>query len=150
MMKQKWLYFGVLTALFLLVLFSLGSGLWGSEQTGRHWTEKLFYGVCHQMPDRSFTFNSLPMAVNSRCFGIFFGLFAGWLTIPLSYKLTFKKTWPVKLLLFAVILQIIDFSGNYLQLWVNTNLSRALLGFLLGAGASLSIGDLFYNNNSKK
>jgi uncharacterized membrane protein len=148
MMKQKWLYFGVLTALFLLVLFSFGSGFWGGEQSGRHWTEKLFYGVCHQMPDRTFTFNSLPMAVNTRCFGIFFGLFAGWITIPLSYKLTLKKTWPVKLLLFVLILQVIDFTGNYFQLWENTNLSRALLGFLLGAGASLSIGDLFYNNNN--
>ncbi|MEX0823326.1 MAG: DUF2085 domain-containing protein, partial [Balneolaceae bacterium] len=82
-MQYKKLYGLLLLALMLLVLFSLGKGFWGdSGAVGAHWTEKLFYGVCHQIPERTFTINGSLMAVNTRCFGIFTGLFAGWLLIP--------------------------------------------------------------------
>lgn len=142
-MQHKKLYFSIFVALLMLVLFSLGKGFWGVEHSGQHWTEKLFYGVCHQLPDRSFFINGSPMAVNSRCFGIFFGLFAGWAFIPFSLKMTIGRSWPVKLLLVAVILQVIDFTGNLFQLWENTNLSRALLALFLGVSSSLAIGDQF-------
>jgi uncharacterized membrane protein len=148
-MQQKKLYFSILAALFMLLLFSLGSGFWGGEQAGQHWTEKLFYGVCHQLPDRSLFIFGSSMAVNSRCFGIFFGLFAGWAFIPISLKFTIRRSWPVKLLLVAVMLQIIDFTGNIFQLWENTNLTRVLLGMFLGVSSSLAIGDQFNNNSNQ-
>ncbi len=141
-MKYKLLYTGVLIALSLMVLFSLGSGIWGGE-AGGHWTEQLFRGVCHQIPDRTFVFMGELMAVNTRCFGIFLGLLTGWGLIPLLKNRVFKKKWPLACLLFAGLLQIIDYSGNLFLLWENTNSSRFLLGLPLGMFSSIVIADLF-------
>jgi len=141
-MKYKALYAGVLVGLILLVLFSLGSGLWGGSN-GLHWTEQLFSRVCHQIPNRTFTFMGELMAVNTRCFGIFSGLLAGWFLIPLLKDIISEKKWPFICLLFAGLLQIIDYSGNLFLLWENTNSSRFLLGLPLGMFSSIVIADLF-------
>ena len=141
-MKNKLLYAGVLIALIFLVLFSLGSGLWGGNSSP-HWTEQLFRGVCHQLPDRTFTFMGELMAVNSRCFGIFSGLLVGWMLIPVLKDHITEKKWPLICLLFAGLLQIIDYSGNLFLLWENTNSSRFILGLPLGIFSSVAIADLF-------
>ncbi|WP_069129984.1 DUF2085 domain-containing protein [Rhodohalobacter halophilus] len=141
-MKNRGIYVGVLAAFTMLLLFSLGSGVWGGSD-GVHWTEQLFMGVCHQLPDRTFTFMGERMAVNTRCFGIFLGLWIGWVVIPLFNDKIAEKKWPLFCLLFAGLLQIIDYSGNLFLLWENTNSSRFVLGTPLGFFSSLIIADLF-------
>jgi len=143
MLKHVWLYTGVLISLFLLVIFSLGGGLWGAEKSIGHWTGNLFWGICHQLPQRSFTFNDVQMAVNSRCFGVFLGLLAGWIAIPVMVRLVKRKKWVLWFLFLAVIVQIIDYSGNLFHLWENTNVSRAVLGGMLGFSASIAVFDQF-------
>lgn len=144
-MINKGLFFGVLISLIMLVLTALGKGFWGSE-TGRvHWSERLFYGICHQLPDRSFFINGEPMAVNSRCFGVFSGLLGGWMLIPVFRNKPGNRKWPVWLLVFAIGVQIIDYSGNLLQLWINTNESRFILGLLLGISGPVIIAEQFYS-----
>lgn len=142
-MSNKWLYLGLWGALFLILLFSMGGGVWGAESTIGHWTGDMFRNLCHQDPDRSFFINNLQMAVNSRCFGVFAGLLSGWTLIPLFVKVKFKKNPFLWLLLFALIIQIIDYMGNHFGLWINSNESRLILGCFLGFTASLSIYDLF-------
>lgn len=146
-MKSKGLYLGVLISLMLLVLFSLGGGIWGAQSTIGHWTGDLFRGICHQNPLRSFHLDGVQMAVNSRCFGVFIGLLCGWLAIPAFIRMGIKKNPFLWYLLFAVVAQIIDFSGNLIQLWENSNESRVLLGWFLGFTATASVFDLFTNNN---
>ncbi len=146
-MKHKMLYFTVLGALICLVLISLGGGFWGAEKSIGHWTGNMFRGVCHQLPDRSFMFNDVQMAVNSRCFGIFSGLLSGWILIAAAVFLMNKKYPILWFLLLAVIIQIIDYSGNLFQLWENTNHSRAVLGWVLGLAASLAVFDQFQTDN---
>jgi len=142
------LYFSVLAAVILLLLLSLGETVWGAAPAGElHWTEKMFFGICHQLPDRTYRFGEAMMAVNTRCFGIFAGIVAGWIFMPYTAKFASGKSWPVLLLLAAVVLQIADYFGNLVQLWENTNNSRALLGSLLGMAMSLSITDLFYKEH---
>lgn len=141
--KSYWLLF---VGLSIMLILSLGGGLWGAEQSIGHWTGKLFENVCHQNPIRSFTFNGAPMAVNSRCFGIFFGLWAGWLIIPFFVRSSLKKDWTNWFLLFAVMLQIFDYMGNHL-LWENNNASRVVLGLLLGVAVAIFLSDLFKRKN---
>lgn len=146
-MQYKKLYVILLLALMLLVLFSLGKGFWGdSGVVGSHWTENLFYGVCHQIPERTFTINGNLMAINTRCFGIFTGLFAGWLLIPVFKNRVQNNRIIIYILAFAVILQIIDYTGNLMLWWENTNISRALLGGILGVAASVSIAGMFQSS----
>lgn len=142
-MSNKGLYLSVCVALFLILLFSMGGGVWGANSTIGHWTGDMFRNLCHQNPDRSFFINNLQMAVNSRCFGVFTGLFFGWTLIPLFVKAKFKKNPFLWLLLLALIIQIIDYMGNHFGLWINSNESRFIFGCFLGFSASLSIYDLF-------
>lgn len=142
-MSDKWLYSGVLLALFLILLFSMGGGIWGAESTLGHWTGDMFRNLCHQDPNRSFFVNNLQMAVNSRCFGVFTGLLFGWTLIPLFVKGKFKKNPFLWLLLLALIIQIIDYMGNHYGIWINSNETRLILGCFLGLTASLSVYDLF-------
>jgi uncharacterized membrane protein len=143
LIKNSRLYIGVLISLAAMLFLSLGGGPWGAERSIGHWTGALFQNVCHQNPERSFLFSGVPMAVNSRCFGVFSGLLAGWFLIPVLTRLTPKKNWALWLLLLAVMAQIIDFSGNLIHLWQNTNMSRAILGFFLGMAASVAVFELF-------
>lgn len=142
-MQYKWFYTGILASLIFLVIVSLGGGIWGADQTIGHWTGKLLEGMCHQMPDRSFSVNGIQMAVNTRCFGIFAGLLAGWLSIPIMIWLRASKKWTLWILLCTVFLQIVDFTGNLLGLWANTNASRFVLGLLLGIAVAAVISELF-------
>jgi uncharacterized membrane protein len=86
------------------------------------------------------------MAVNTRCFGIFTGLFAGWLLIPVLKKRIKNNQIIIYILAVAVILQIIDYTGNLMLWWENTNTSRALLGGILGVAASVSIAGMFQSS----
>jgi uncharacterized membrane protein len=146
-MANRKLYYFLLFALFGLVFLSLGGGIWGAEQSINHWTGVLFQSVCHQDPTRSLSVFGTPMAVNSRCFGIFTGILIGWIAIPLLTAINFKNKLGLVVLLFAVMLQILDYSGNMLGYWENTNISRVLLGSFLGVAVSLSLSDFFHNDN---
>ena len=147
-MKHTKSYWFLLAGLTILVVLSLGGGLWGAEQSIGHWTGLLFERVCHQNPLRSFRFNGVSMAVNSRCFGIFTGLWGGWLLIPFLVRVISKNYWRSWLLFLAVMLQIIDYMGNHI-LWENSNATRAVLGFILGIAVALFLSDLFQTKIKK-
>lgn len=142
-MQDRTIYTALLAAITLMLLLSTGGGLWGAEQTVGHWTGRLFQSMCHQMPERSFTFMGSQMAVNTRCFGIFSGIWAGWILIPLYVSVDRGKKPVLLLLIVAAVAQIIDFGGNLFSIWTNTNMSRFILGFILGTAAALYIGELF-------
>jgi len=147
--SNHYLYFLVLISLLSVLALSLGEMAWGAAQPGElHWTEKLFFNLCHQLPDRTYSSDGLMMAVNTRCFGIFLGMAAGWMIIPFAGKHSEGKRWPVILLMVAITLQIVDYLGNLAELWQNTNHSRAILGALLGVALSVSVSDLFFIRNN--
>ena len=138
------LYFLVLCLLSFVLLASLGELVWGAAASGElHWTEKLFFDLCHQLPDRTYSVGETMMAVNTRCFGIFLGIAAGWMVLPLTGRYTAGSQWPVIFLIVTITLQIVDYLGNLTELWQNTNHSRAFLGALFGAALSISVSDMF-------
>lgn len=141
---HPFLYVFVLICSLFIVAVSFGEMLWGTAPTGKHWTEMMFSGICHQLPGRTYSYNGLYMAVNTRCFGIFAGMLAGWILLPLIKKFTVGNRWAILLLLAATILQIADYLGNMIELWSNTNHSRAILGSVFGLAIPLSLSDLFY------
>lgn len=141
---HKLLYLIAVAGSFAVFAFSLGEILWGtSGGPGRHWTEKLFYGICHRLPGRTYHSGELMMAVNTRCFGVFAGNFAGWLFVPFFKKITVGKKWPIFVLLIAILIQIADYTGNMAGIWENTNHSRAFLGAFLGFAVPVSVADMF-------
>lgn len=149
-MKHVWLWAGMLAGFALLVLISLGAGFWGGNGSSMHWTHRMLSTVCHQMPDRSFFLNGEQMAVNTRCLGVFAGLLAGWVLIPFAGRFTIEKKWPLWFLLVAVMIQIIDVSGNLIQMWENTNRSRFFSGIIPGVAISLMLADRFIRKSRTK
>src|SRR5690625_475241 len=148
-MENRRIYFGILFAVTAMVLFSLGGGYCGAEQTLGHWTGKMFQPVCHQNPERSFYFLGSQMAVNTRCFGIFSGIWVGWMLIPFYLRAGGGNRSVIILLLVAAVAQIIDFGGNLFSYWTNTNMSRFILGSVLGTATALYIGDLFKSSTKR-
>lgn len=138
-------------ALFLAVV-SAGGGLWLQEGAWiSQWQHRLFRFLCHQDPVRSFWVAGQPMAVCSRCFGIYGGLLAGLLIAPLVRSAGKGRLRPLKMsLMTVVLLNLGDVLGNILAFWQNTLIIRFGLGALLGLTAALVMaGALFQTINRK-
>ncbi len=142
-MRYKLLYFLILAGLIFLFVISLGNGIWDRHLDYSDWNYRVFYGICHQMQDRSFHIYDVPMAVNTRCFGIFSGLLAAWLMVPYLTNVTREKRWPGLLLSISVALQVIDYSAGQLSIWNSSNFSRFFLGIILGVALVCMIADQF-------
>lgn len=96
-------------------------------------------GICHQIPDRSFHLYGFPLAVCSRCTGIYVGFVVGLMLYPFVRSLR-NQTMPARHWLIAAGLpMLIDFGGGYLGLFKNTFVSRAATGGLLGVAFSAYI-----------
>lgn len=96
-------------------------------------------GICHQIPERSFHSHGFPLAVCSRCTGIYVGFVAGLMLYPFVRSLR-NQTMPSRHWLIAAgVPMLIDFGGGYLGLFKNTFVSRAATGGLLGVAFSVYI-----------
>lgn len=100
---------------------------------------KFFSYLCHQMPERSLHIASHSLAVCSRCFGVYFGLLAGFLIYPLIRPIDEIEPFP-RIWLFLSLIPIgIDWSLGMLGVYSNTHLSRLLTGTVLGIACAIFI-----------
>ena len=100
---------------------------------------KFFGYICHQLPDRSLDFDAHPLAVCSRCFGVYFGLFAALIIYPLWRRI--EEVEPLaRFWLFLSLIPIgIDWSLTMFEIWENTHLSRFVTGLILGVACATFI-----------
>ena len=96
---------------------------------------RAFSYVCHQIPERSLFIAGHPLAVCSRCAGIYVGFAVAVLVYPLLRSLRDVEAPQRKWLLMAAVPLALDFSLGFLGIWQNTHLSRFATGTLLGAVA---------------
>lgn len=98
-----------------------------------------FSYICHQMPERSLHLDGHPLAVCSRCFGVYFGLLAGLLAYPLWRRVDDIEPLP-RIWLFLSLIPIgIDWSLTVFGIWENTHLSRFVTGSILGIACATYI-----------
>lgn len=145
-LRQIHLYLLVLLLGFVVVVVALGGGLFKQEAPWyMQWQHQAFLTLCHQMPERSFWINGQPMAVCSRCIGIYSSFFVGWIALPFWSKFRIKEKIAIKkVVLLVLLLNIFDIVGNLLGFWENTLVSRLLLGILMGSSTTLIfLGDFF-------
>jgi len=98
-----------------------------------------FSVICHQIDSRSFHIENHQFAVCSRCFGVYFGLFFGFLIYPLIRKVDEIEPLPRFWLFLAMIPIGIDWSLGVFGIWENTHLSRFVTGLILGAACAIFI-----------
>ena len=91
-----------------------------------------FSYICHQLPDRTLHLAGGPMAVCTRCFGVYAGLFLGILVYPLWRPVVEIEPIPRIWLFLAIIPITIDWSLTVFGFWENTHLSRVVTGLILG------------------
>lgn len=145
LLKPK-LYSLILVLILAVVVTALGGGVFNQQLVWvEQWQHRLFRGLCHQIPDRSFWINGQPMAVCSRCAGIYGGFAIGWVFLGIVLYVKKRMAIPFKrIILLTIGINLLDFVGNMLGLWENTLASRFGLGLSIGLSAAL----LFAENKS--
>jgi uncharacterized membrane protein len=100
---------------------------------------KFFSYLCHQNPTRSPHVYEHAFAVCSRCFGVYFGLFSGFLIYP--FLRSFEETEPLPRvwLFLAMIPMATDWLLGVFEIWENTHFSRFLTGAILGTSCAVFI-----------
>ncbi len=107
---------------------ALGNGLY-----------KAFSVICHQMPDRSFHILEHKFGVCSRCFGVYFGILAGFVIYPLLRPVDVIEPFP-RFWLFGAMVPIgIDWSLTIFGIWENTFTTRFVTGLILGIACAVFI-----------
>lgn len=93
-------------------------------------------GICHQIPERSFYWLGSPLAVCSRCAGIYIGFVIGLMLYPFCRSLGDltipSRTW----LVVGVLPMLMDVGGDYVEFFKNTFFSRTATGLLVGIVAA--------------
>jgi uncharacterized membrane protein len=100
---------------------------------------KFFSFICHQIDSRSFHVENHQFAVCARCFGVYFGLFLGFVIYPLIRRVDEIEPLPRFWLFLAMIPIGIDWSLGVFGIWENTHLSRFLTGMILGVTCAIFI-----------
>jgi uncharacterized membrane protein len=98
---------------------------------------KFFGFICHQIPARSFFIGTEPFAVCSRCFGIYFGLFFGFVLYYFLRPVEETEPFPRFWLFLAMIPMFIDWSLGFSEIWENNHLSRFVTGLILGSACAI-------------
>jgi len=98
-----------------------------------------FSFICHQIPERSFHIEGEQFAVCSRCFGVYFGLLAGFAVYPLWRNIEGIEPIPRFWLFLSLIPIAIDWSLTIFGIWENNHPSRFITGLILGASCATFI-----------
>ena len=98
-----------------------------------------FSFACHQLGDRSFHIAGEQFAVCSRCFGVYFGLLAGFAVYPLWRNITDIEPLPRFWLFLSLIPITVDWSLTMFGIWENTHVSRFITGTILGLACATFI-----------
>ena len=108
----------------------------GRDNTVASFIYLAFSRVCHQIAERSFHVEGYPLAVCSRCFGIYAGYVLGLAVYPFARPLARTET-PRRIWLIVALAPVaIDFAGDYAGIFHNTLLTRALTGLVAGAAGA--------------
>ena len=98
---------------------------------------KAFSVLCHQIPSRTFHVDGHAFAVCHRCFGIYFGLLAGFIAYPFFRSIEEIEPLPRVWLFLSLVPMGIDWSLGFFEIWENTALSRFLTGLILGVTCAI-------------
>jgi len=93
-------------------------------------------GICHQIPERSFSWLGSPLAVCARCTGIYFGFVIGLMLYPFCRRVNDLTIPALVWLPVAALPMLVDVCGDYIGLFKNTFFSRTATGLLVGIVAA--------------
>ncbi len=92
----------------------------------------IFSPLCHQIPEKSFYLFGFPLAVCSRCTGIYLGFLIGTLIYPFFRNLGNSKLPSPKVFILFSLPMMVDVGGNFFNLWTSLNILRFITGIIWG------------------
>ena len=111
------------------------------------------YGICHQIPERTFFINGQPMPLCARCSGTYLGAILGFAGLLVLGRRRVGEMPPKGVLLLLgsfIVLMGIDGINSYLSFFPNTpqlyeprNIFRLITGLLNGLALSLVVYPVF-------
>lgn len=93
----------------------------------------IFSPTCHQIPSRCLTLYGYPLAVCTRCLGIYIGFFCGTCLYPLLRGLPSELLPKAKILVIMSVPIVIDTAANVLSIWSSPHWLRLVTGIIWGA-----------------
>jgi len=97
----------------------------------------LGFGLCHQIPERSFIFGGIQLPVCARCSGLYIGIIVTLILLFVLYRGAQRSGLPGKgFYVGAVVATLamgIDGFGSYLGLYTTNNFMRVLTGIMFGS-----------------
>ena len=115
-----------ISAIFLAPLLRKAESVWGS------FLYTAFSPVCHQIPERCFFLWGFPLAVCSRCTGIYTGILIGLILFAVTNRFSSISVPQTGLFILLSIPLFIDTAGNLLHLWKTSAWMRFAIGSVWG------------------
>ena len=134
-----WIALITLFAAWTLLIITPSVSAYGGVTGVSESLYSFFGNICHQMPSRSFHILGHKLGVCSRCFGVYFGLFLGAASFPLSRKISEVEPLPRIWLILSMLPIAIDWSLTYFGFWENTFFTRFSSGLILGIACAVFI-----------
>ena len=130
---KKLIYFSILTvASVCVILIFIAPYLMYTKNKFGFLIYFIFSPLCHQIPERSFHLFGFPLAVCSRCTGIYLGLLIGTIIYPLFRNLENTTLPSPKIFILISLPMGIDAFGNIINLWISPNFVRSATGIIWG------------------
>lgn len=102
------------------------------------WQRQLLSRVCHQQPDLSFAIGEVPLAVCSRCTGIYTALPVALIVFSFFFAVLIKaKAYIIRIFAIVSLIVVLDGAGNLLHVWQTPDLIRLLTGALWSLAAGM-------------
>jgi uncharacterized membrane protein len=92
----------------------------------------IFSPTCHQIPSRCLSLFGNPLAVCTRCLGIYIGFFMGTCFFPVLGQLSSVLIPKAKILILLSLPIVIDTAANVLSLWTSPHWLRLATGIIWG------------------
>ena len=99
------------------------------------WSEfiyAVFSPVCHQISERSFFIFGFPLAVCTRCLGIYTGCLLGMLLYPIIQGFADIEIPKIRIFVLVTSPIAVDTMGNLFSIWKTTPWLRFTIGFIWG------------------
>lgn len=141
--KKVWLVALLLVMLWPAVMVAAPILSAFGNQSAAYPIYRFFSFLCHQQSDRSFHLLGYQFAVCARCFGVYFGLFFGFLVYPLLRRLDDIEPPPRFWLILSTIPIGIDWTLGIFHIVENTHASRFITGMILGVACSIYLVPAF-------
>jgi len=132
-------FVAVAIVLFWVSVITVAPLLQGAGWEGAPRIYSFFSYICHQISERSLHLDGHPMAVCSRCFGVYAGLLAGFLGYPVFRRIEDTDPLPRRWLFLSLVPIGIDWSLNVFGIWENTHFTRLVTGAILGFACAVYI-----------